>query len=115
MDRVPEIFVRFARKPDNNITGYGHSAARIFDGLNSFQIIATGVAAAHRTQDSIAARLHRQMNPFTEVLILVDRFHDVRMKIARERGGELYPLHPGRRDSPQQATEGRRPSETFQA
>src|SRR5262249_50371691 len=112
---LPEVFVRFAGKPDNNITGYGHSAARILDGPNSFQIITGSVTAAHRAQDSIATRLHRQMNPFTEVLILVDRRHDVRMKIARERGSELYPLHPGRRDCPQQTTEWRGPTETFQA
>ena len=45
------------------------------------------------------------MNPLTKIFMLVDRRHDVRMKIAWERGRELDSLHAGRRHRAQQTTE----------
>src|SRR5581483_3280090 len=110
-----EIFARFAGKPDDDITGYRHLASRVFHRVDPFQVIAGGVSATHGAQNSIAARLYRQMNPLAKIFILVDSRHDVRMKVARKGSRELYSLHPGRGDGAQQAAERSRTFETFQS
>src|SRR5438270_7397156 len=112
---VRAIFRRLARKPHDDVTRQRNLSARALDNVHVLQVVFDLVAAAHRAQDGVAARLHGQVNPVTEVLVLLQRAHNVSMKIPGEGGRKLYARHPRRGDRAEQPRKGRGPAEFFQA
>src|SRR2546423_6122549 len=63
------------------------------------------MTSTHRAQHPVAAGLRGQVDPLAEIVVLINRRHDVRMEVAWKRSGEFYALHFGGGHRPQQATE----------
>src|SRR5215813_382225 len=103
--RLAKIVVRLPREADNNITSNCNPALCFFDAFNFLQVLRRCMATAHRAQNFIASGLHRKVYPLAEILMFINRRHNVGMKIAGKGGGELDALHSRGRDGPQQTAE----------
>src|SRR5829696_6931061 len=108
-----KVFVSFTRKADDNIARQRQTPARILDTLNTFEIVTSFVTTAHQFENAIAAGLHRQVDPITQVRILFDGCNDVRMKITRERGRKLDARQASRGNGAQQTAKRRGAGKAF--
>src|SRR5258706_10054885 len=72
------------------------------------------VTATHRAQHPIAAGLHGQVDPLTKIFMLINRRHNVPVKVAWERRREFDALRSSRGHRAQQATEWRGALGSFQ-
>ena len=61
LERRLEIFLGLAGEADDEVAGNGDVGPRGADLLDGPQIAVGDVAAVHRLEDAVAARLHRQM------------------------------------------------------
>src|SRR5262249_13000096 len=86
-ERVGEIGVGFAREADDEIARERHVWPRGFDAVDDAEVIRPRVAAVHRLEDAIGARLHRQVQVWHELGVVAVGGDQLVRHVGRVAGG----------------------------
>ena len=94
-ERRLEIGVGLAGEADDEVGGEGDVGARAAHALDDVEIVAPRVAAVHRGQDAVGARLHRQMQIGRERRVLGVGGDQLLVHVVGVRGRIAQAQHAG--------------------
>ncbi len=93
-ERCREIVVALAGKADDEIGGERDIRPRRAQAIDDAAIIVDRMAAIHRLEHAVRARLHRQMQERHQLFDIAMRLDQLVVHIARMRGRVAQPLEP---------------------
>ena len=95
MDKIARplvIVFRLAGESYDNVGRDCDTVARLPDASDKIDIFFRGIGAVHRFEDSVGARLQRQMNVLSQFRQTRDRINQVVAKTNRVRGSKTKPF-----------------------